>query len=178
MALSREQKAVQLQELTEKLKKSQSIIFTNYLGMTVASVSKLRNNLRDGKAEMKVAKKTLIALAAKNAGYEGVEAKKMSGDVACILSYEDPMSGAQIAFGFSKDNPQIKFIGGIYDGKMLSKEEAIALAKMPNRQQLLGMFAGMLQSPLRSFASIVSSPLRSFAIATNEIAKKKAANPA
>lgn len=173
MALTREQKAAQLEELTEKLKKSQSIIFTNYLGTTVASVSKLRNNLRDGKAEMKVAKKTLIAIAAKNAGYEGVDAKKLDGDIACIFSYEDPMSGAQIAYAFSKDHPQIKFVGGVFDGKLLNKEQALAFAKMPNRQQLLGMFAGMLQSPLRSFASICSTPLRSFAIATSEMAKKK-----
>jgi large subunit ribosomal protein L10 len=177
MALTREQKAKQIDELTEKLKKSQSIIFTHYLGMNVAAVSKLRNNLRDGQAEMKVAKKTLIAIAAKNAGYVGVEGKKMPGDIACILSYGDPLSGAQIAYAFSKENPQVKLAGGVFDGKVLTKEQALAFAMMPNRKQLLGMFAGMIQSPLRSFASICSTPLRSFAIAANELAKQKAALP-
>ena len=173
MALTREQKVAQLEELTTKLKKSKSVMFTHYLGLTVAAVSKFRNNLRDGKAEMQVAKKTLIGIAAKNAGYD-VDAKNMEGDIACIFSYEDPMSGAQIAYAFSKDNPQIKLAGGVYDGKLLTQEQALAFAKMPNRQQLLGMFAGMIQSPLRSFASICATPLRSFAIGVNEMAKKKA----
>jgi large subunit ribosomal protein L10 len=175
MALTREQKAKQLDLLTEKLKKSQSLIFTHYLGLKVADVQKLRQKLKDGQAEMKVAKKTLIALAAKNAGYQDVDAGKMEGDIACILSYADPLSGAQIAFAFAKEHPHVKFVGGVYEGKLLSKDEAVALAKMPNRTQLLGMFAGMLQSPLRSFASICSTPLRSFAIGVGEMAKKKPA---
>lgn len=177
MALTREQKAAQLQTLTEKVKKSQSLIFTNYLGLTVANVSKLRQKLQDGKAEMKVAKKTLLAIAAKNAGYADVSKDAMPGDVACIFSYEDPLSGAQIAYAFAKEHPQVKFVGGVFDGKLLTKDEALALAQMPNRTQLLGMFAGMLQSPLRSFASMCSTPLRSFAIGVGEIAKKKEAAP-
>ncbi|HVW66340.1 MAG TPA: 50S ribosomal protein L10 [Candidatus Peribacteraceae bacterium] len=172
MALTKAQKAEQLSELKDKMQKSSSVMFAHYIGLTVADVSDLRQKLKDSKAEMKVAKKTLMQLAAKDLGLPDLDEKTMDGAVACIFSFEDPMTGAQVAFKYGKDHPQVELIGGLFDGKLLSKAEAMAFAKMPNRQQLLGIFAGMLQSPLRSFASMINSPLRSFAVATSELAKK------
>ena len=70
----------------------------------------------------------------------------------------------------------MKIIGGIFDGKLLTKEEAVEMAKMPGREQLLAMFASMLQSPLVSFASVCSSPLTGMARGLSELAKKNAAS--
>ncbi|MBM3227953.1 50S ribosomal protein L10 [Candidatus Peribacteria bacterium] len=175
MALTKEQKQAQLTELKDKMKRSQSVIFAHYIGLTVADVSDLRNKLRENKAEMKVAKKTLMRIAAKEIGLPEVGEDLMDGPVACIFSFEDPLTGAQVAFKFAKDHNQVALIGGIFDGKMLSKDEAVAMAKMPGRKELLGMFMGMVQSPLRSFASICNSPLTGFARALSEVAKKKSA---
>lgn len=163
MALSRSQKTAQLTELKDKMQKAQSVMFANYIGLNVAAVSKLRGKLKESKAEMKVAKKNLMQLAAKELKLPEISDETLAGPVACIFSFDDALAGAQVAFNFSKENPQVKLIGGIYDGKLVSAEEAVALAKIPSRQQLLGIFAGML-----------STPLRSFAIGLSEIAKKKA----
>lgn len=163
MALSRSQKTAQLAELKDKMQKSQSIMFAQYSGLTVAAVSKLRGKLKESKAEMKVAKKNLIQIAAKELNLPEISDEVMDGAVAAIFSFDDALAGAQVAFGFSKENPQVKLIGGIYDGKLVSATEAVALAKIPSKIQLLGIFAGMLNTPLRSFA-----------IGLSEIAKKKA----
>ncbi len=175
MAVTRAQKATQLKELTDNLQKSKSLMFAHYIGMTVADVSDLRRKLRSAKAEMKVAKKTLMHIAAKNAGLPEMEEKLLDGPVACIFSFDDPLTGAQVAFAFAKDHPQVSLIGGIFEGKILSKEEAIAFAKIPGRQQLLGMFASMLRSPLQSFAALSATPLQQFARSISELAKKKGA---
>lgn len=178
MAVTRAEKAVQLQELKDSMSKSKSVLFAHYIGMTVADVSALRRKLRGSKAEMKVAKKTLMRIAAKENGLPEVAEGMLDGPVACIFSFDDPLTGAQIAFAFAKDHPQVKLIGGIFEGKILSKEEAIAFAKIPGRQQLLTMFAIMVRSPLQNFASICGSPLNAFARSLSEVAKKKAAtNP-
>lgn len=174
MALTREQKTVQLKELKEKLTRAQSVIFTNYIGLTVAEVSDLRRKLKAGQSEMKVAKKTLMQIAAKESGLPEIDEKILTGPVACIFSESDPISGAQVAFAYSKDHPQISFLGGIFEGKILTKEQARSLATIPSRQVLLGTFAGMIQSPLRTFASICNSPLTGFARALAEVSKKKA----
>lgn len=174
MALTKDQKTEQISELKDKMTRSQSVIFAHYIGMTVSDVSDFRAKLKDANAEMKVAKKTLMQIAAKDLELPEIQEDVLDGPVACIFSYEDPMTGAQVAFKFAKTHPQVALIGGIFDGKVLTKEQAIAFAKMPNREQLLGIFASMIQSPLRNFAFMSNGPLTSFARGLGEMAKKKA----
>ncbi len=172
MALSKAEKATQLAELKDKMGKAQSVVFAHYIGMTVSDVSDLRRKLKEGKAEMKVAKKTLMQIAAKDLGLPEIQDDSIDGAVACIFSYEDPITGAQIAFKFAKDHPQVALIGGVFDGKLLSKAEALSLAKMPSRLVLLATFMRMVRSPLNSFASQISSPLTGFARIVDELSKK------
>lgn len=164
MAVTKAKKVELLANLKDQMSKAQSIMFAHYIGLTVTDVSELRAKLKDGKSEMKVAKKTLMQIAAKDLNMPELTDELLDGPVACIFSYEDPLSGAQIAFKFSKDHPQVELIGGVFEGKLMTKEEAVALAKTPGKQQLLGMFAAMINSPLVSFA-----------IALKEIAKQKEA---
>lgn len=164
MALTKAQKTAQLTELKDMMKKAQSVIFAHYIGLTVSDVSNLRAKLKQSKSEMKVAKKTLMQIAAKETGLPEISDEAIDGPVACIFSYEDPLSGAQIAFKFAKDHTQVELIGGVFEGKLLTKEEAVRLAKIPSKIQLLGMFAAMCNGPLSSFARALS-----------EIAKQKEA---
>ena len=172
MALTKDQKIAQVKLLSDKLKNAKSVMFSHFTGLGVSDVSDLRKQLRENDAEMKVAKKTLMKLAFKEAGYPNIEPKEIDGAVACIFSYKDPLSGAQTAFKFSKEHDQVTLVGGVLDGKILTGEEAMELAKMPGRQQLLGMFVGMLNSPLVSFAALCSSPLEGFARALDQMADK------
>jgi large subunit ribosomal protein L10 len=174
MALTRDEKTAQIADLTEKMKRSSSVMFAQYFGLKVSNIAALRRKLKAAKAEMQVAKKTLMAIAAKNAGLPAIEEKNLEGGVACIFSFDDPLSGAQVALAFSKENPQVSFVAGIFDGKVFSKQEALAFAKTPSRQQLLATFMGMIRSPLVNFASMCNSPLRNFAVGMSELAKKKA----
>lgn len=178
MALTREQKAVQLAQLKDSMSKAQSVVFTHYIGLTVADVSDLRKKLRQSGSEMKVAKKTLMKIAAKEQGLPEPPETMMDGPVACIFSFNDPIEGPKTAFAFAKDHPQVSFVGGFFEGKLLSQTDATALAQIPGRQILLAQFAGMVRSPLQSFAGICASPLSGFARALSEMAKKKEATPA
>jgi large subunit ribosomal protein L10 len=178
MALTRDQKAAQLTELKDKIQKAKSVMFSHYIGLSVADITDLRSKLRAQKAEMKVGKKTLIRIAAKELNLPEVTEESMPGAVACIFSFDDPIAGAQVTHAFAKTHDHVKLIGGIFDGKILTAADAKTFALLPSRQVLLGTFAGMIQSPLRSFASICASPLSGFARALNELAKKKEATPA
>ena len=175
MALTRKQKEAQLVDLKEKFQKASSVVFTQYIGMTVSDVSKLRKDLKTAGAEMKVGKKSLMTMAAKELSMPELTDTMMKGAIACIFSYTDPVSGPKTALAFAKTHPQVVFMGGVFEGKALSANDATALASIPSREVLLATFAGMLQSPLRSFASMLNSPLSSFARATAELAKKKTA---
>lgn len=163
MALNKDQKKAQVAELVEKLSKSQSVIFAHYIGLTVAEVSDFRGQLLKQNAEMKVAKKTLTKIALREANLPEVPDDLLDGPVSVIFSYDDPMSGAQVAFKYSKAHEQVQIIGGMFDGKVLSKAQAIELASLPSREVLLATFMGMMQSPLRSFMATCNGPLSSFA---------------
>jgi len=172
MAITRKQKEAQVKALTQKMSGAKSLIFAHYIGLTVGEVSELREKLRVANAEMKVAKKTLIKLAAKAAGLPDLSDDLLNGPVSVIMTQEDPLSGAQVAFAFSKGHDKVKLIGGVFDGKILNAAQALEFAKMPGRQQLLGIFAMMIRSPLTSFAGAISAPLTGFVRATSELAKK------
>lgn len=173
MALTRTQKEDQVKVLTDKMKNASSVIFTHYLGLTVADITTLRSHLRKEEAEMQVAKKSLIQIAAKNANAPEIEDSLIPGGVACIFSFKEPTAGAAITHKFGKDHPQIKLVGGIFDGKVLSAEDASSMATIPSKLQLIGMFMSMCNAPLTQFASAIGSPLTGFARALSEIAKKK-----
>jgi large subunit ribosomal protein L10 len=172
MALTRDQKVAQVKDLTQKMEKATSVVFAHYLGLTVAQITKLRSHLKKEGAEMKVAKKNLIQIAAKEAKAPEVTDDMLPGDIACIFSYEEPTAGPGAVHKFAKDHPFVQLVGGIFEGKTLTKSETISLATVPSRQQLLGMFAGMIQSPLSTFVRSIGSPLTSFARAMSEYAKK------
>ena len=170
MAVTKQQKAEILTELKDKMSKAKSIMFAHYIGMTVSEVSELRSTLKKGNAEMKVAKKNLMRIAAKESNLPEPPDEQLDGPVACIFSFEDPLTGGQIAFKFAKTHKQVELIGGIWEGKLISKAEAVAIAQIPGREALLGMFMAMCQGPLASFARGLS-----------ELAKQKeaaSANPA
>jgi large subunit ribosomal protein L10 len=127
-------------------------MFAHYIGMTVADVSELRGALKKSNAEMKVAKKTLMKLATKELNMPEPTDDMLDGAVACIFSFEDPLTGGQVAFKFAKTHKQVELIGGIWEGKLINKEEAMSIAQIPGREALLGMFMAMCQGPLSSFA--------------------------
>ena len=172
MAITKQKKQAQIEELTTKMNASSSVMIAHYIGLSVTEVSELRAMLQENDAEMKVAKKTLMKIAAKDAGLPEMDNDSLEGPISLIFSFGDPLSGAQIAFKFAKDHKQVELMGGVFDGKLLTKEEAIELAKMPSRDQLLTIFVGMIQSPLVSFANICNSPLSGFARALQQMADK------
>lgn len=177
MAVTRAQKAEDLKELQEKLEKAQSVVFAHYIGLKVSEVSELRRKLKAAGAEMRVAKKTLIRIAAEKQGLPALDDAALPGPVACIVSYEEPTAGAQVAHAFAKTHPQVSLVGGIFDKKLLTRMQALEFARLPSKLVLLATFACMIRSPLTKFASACSSPLSGFARAMSELAKKKENQP-
>jgi large subunit ribosomal protein L10 len=175
MALTRQQKEAQLTDIEQRWKKASSVMFAHYIGLSVTDITKLRLNLRKEQAEMKVAKKSLLKIAMKKLNVPEVKDEDLSGPVACIFSMGEPTSGANITFKFGKDHAQVKLIGGVFSGKLLSPAESVEFATIPSRPVLLGIFMSMCNAPLTQFASACSSPLSGFARCLSEIAKKRAA---
>ena len=159
-----EQKAQQVEEIVEKVKKSKSIVLVDYRGLTVAQDTEMRVNMRKAGVDYKVLKNRLVLRALNNCGFDGFE-KVLEGPTAVAFGYEDAVAPAKIvAETVTKTNNEIAIKGGIIEGKQASVEEVNALSKIPAKPVLVGQLLGMLTSPMRSLA-----------VALSEIAKKQSA---
>ena len=157
MAITKEQKTQILQDLVDKFGRSKAVVFSDYRGLDVSSISDLRNRLREKGAETKVAKKTLIRLAAKESNIGELGDEVMEGPVSITFSYEDEMAGLKALFKFSKENENLKLLGGIINGKVVSAEEIIQLAKLPSHEELIAKFIGSINAPVSGFVGILSN---------------------
>ena len=137
------QKEEEVKSLAEKMKNSKIILLTDYRGINVSDVTKLRANLRDTKAEYKVIKNNIIKRALDSNGESGLD-DLLEGPTALVMSEGDYLEPLKSIYDYSKENEFYKIKVGIIDGKVMTTEELITLAKLPSRQELLGMLAGAL----------------------------------
>ena len=153
-AIAKKQELVAI--ATGKLQESASVVVVDYLGLTVAEVTELRKQLREAGVEMQVLKNSVISRAAIAAGLEGMDAI-FKGPTAVAFSSEDVVAPAKIMAEFAKTAPKLEIKGGVIEGKVSTKEEIEALAKLPNREGMLSMLLSVLQAPMRNFALAVKA---------------------
>ena len=148
----------QVEQLTEKLGKAKAIYFTEYHGLNVEDITELRREFSKNDVEFKVAKNTLIKLAAENNKLNGLNSY-LSGSTAIALSYEDPTSPARVLKQFKKDHelPEVK--GIVFDGEILDGKEFERIADLPTKDQSLAMLVGVLSSPMTKLALTLKSPM-------------------
>ncbi len=155
MPKTRVQKTAQVDELTQAFKEGKSAVFSDYQGMTVTKITELRKKLQAEKVDYMVAKKTLLKIAAKNAGFE-VDFKSLPGMIGVAFSHEDEMAPAKVIGDAGKTSP-IKLVGGIFEGKSVDQAFVITLSKLPNRSQLLGQLLNVFNGPVAAFARLLKA---------------------
>ena len=145
------QKKEEVSALAAKMKEAKLVLLTDYRGINVEDVTNLRTELRNAKAEYKVIKNNITRRALAECGIEGLE-EQLTGPTAVIMSNEDYLEPAKAIYKFSKDNDFYKIKGGVIEGKVMTAEEIITLAKLPSRETLLSMLAGALLANISKFA--------------------------
>lgn len=145
------QKEEEVNSLAEKIKNAKFVLLTDYRGISVEEVTELRNTLRNANSEYKVIKNNIIKRALDANGESGLD-EVLEGPTAVVMTEGDYLEPLKAIYKFSKDNEFYKIKGGIIEGKIVSTEELITLAKLPSRQELLGMLAGGLLGTISKFA--------------------------
>ena len=145
------QKKEEVSNLAAKMKEAKLILLTDYRGISVESVTSLRKDLRNTNAEYRVIKNNITKRALAEAGIEGLE-DKLVGPTAVVMSNEDYLEPAKAIYEFTKNNDFYKIKGGVIEGKVMTAEEIITLAKLPSRETLLSMLAGALLGNISKFA--------------------------
>lgn len=162
MAVTKAEKAEILKELIDKFSRTKTVVFAEYRGLPVKGMSDLRKRLRQKDSELKIAKKTLLRLAAKEAKFADISGASMEGPVAATFSYQDELAGLQILFKFSKENEKLKLLGGVINGELLDAATIKKYAALPSREELLAKFMGSAQSPVSGFVGILHNLVAGF----------------
>ena len=162
----------ELAQLTEKLDKAKAVYFTDFLGLDVSSITELRSEFFKASIEFKVAKNTLLKLAAKNINLEGLD-DFLVGSTAIAISYDEPTVPAKILKKFTEDHdkPEVKAI--LFDGEVLDGSEYLKFATLPTKDELLTKLVLMLNSPITILARTLSGSMTNFVNGLNNLKNTK-----
>lgn len=167
MAITRAKKETLLADISRALTNATAVAFVHYKGISVSEVNELRAKLKEEGVRYTVVKKTLLGRALNALGVSGTE-PTLPGEVA--MAYLPKENGADMTAPARTLNPFVKkfkdrlvFLGGVAEGRFLSKEETMTVAAIPPIPVLRGMFV-----------NIINAPVQQFVIALGEISKKKA----
>ena len=155
------QKKEEVSKLAEEMKEAKLILLTDYRGINVADDTELRRNLRNANAKYTIIKNNITRRALAECGIEGLE-EKLEGPTGVVIAKEDYLEPSKVIYKYSKDNEFYKIKGGVIDGKVMTTEEIVTLAKLPSRETLLSMLAGALLGNISKIA-----------VALNEVKKQK-----
>jgi large subunit ribosomal protein L10 len=172
MAITRKEKETTLAQLTEDLKKARGVVFTEYRGMTVKQLDKVRKSLRAENVKYQVVKVTLLKKAMSALGIS-TDGLKYNGPLAMAVSMEEETAPARILKGMTKDNPQLILDGGIFNFVLVGSDVVARLASLPTKQQLLGQLVSVIAGPARGLVTVLSGNTRNLLNVLNAIKDKR-----
>ena len=156
----KEQKAEQVEEIAERLKKAKVAVLTDYRGLTVSQLQDLRTRLRGGDVEYRVVKNTLARRAAEAAGVPALQSE-LKGPVAIAFGYDDLGLPARLINEFVRATRlKLEVVGGLVEGRVFSPAQVKQLADLPSRESLIAQLLGTLQSPVSQLVGIMQTPVQ------------------
>ncbi len=145
--MTRSEKKVIVDNLTTEFSSAQAIIACDFKGLTVSDIEGLRNAARQSEVKVQVVKNTLAAIALKGANVEGMELNENN----IIIWGADPIGAAKVVSNYAKDHEKLVVKNGFIDGEPADAKRIDAFAKLPGREELLGMLASVWMGPVRNF---------------------------
>jgi len=157
---AQKEKQVVIDEIKEKLERSQSAVVIDYIGISVAQADAMRKKLRDANVDYTVYKNTLVKRAIQGTKYEKL-AEVLDGPSAFAFGLEDAVMPARILNGIMKDYKKMGFKAGVVEGIYYDAAGIQTIAGLPSREELISKFLGSIQSPLskavRTFQAIADA---------------------
>ncbi|WP_278961857.1 50S ribosomal protein L10 [Mitsuokella multacida] len=164
-------------QLKEQLESAKGVVLTSYKGLTVAQDTELRRELREAGVSYHVVKNTMLRIAAKEAGIEGIE-EHLEGTTAFAFSTEDAVAPAKVICSFIKKNKLedaevLTVKVGMVEGKVIGVDEVKALAALPSREELIAKLLGSMNAPISNTVNVLQGVIRNAVYVLDAIRSQK-----
>jgi large subunit ribosomal protein L10 len=155
LSLNRSEKEAVISEVTTLAAQAQTLVIAEYRGITVADMTKLRNQARSNGVTLSVLKNTLARRAVTGSSFE-VVADQMTGPLIYGFSV-DAIAAAKVVAEFAKTNDKLVIRAGVYGGKAMDANGVKQLASIPSKEVLLAQLCGLLKSPISRTAVVLGA---------------------
>ncbi|SDM42571.1 50S ribosomal protein L10 [Halarsenatibacter silvermanii] len=166
------EKKAAVEELKEKFDESQSMVFTDFVGIDVETMTELREELREAGVEYKVVKNTLASIAADECEIEEIK-EYFVGPTAIAFGMEDAVSPARVIVDFAEALEDLEIKGGFLNNQLIDQDRLESLAEVPSREALLGQVLAGMQSPLTGLVRVLNGNVRGLVQVLNRIKEQK-----
>lgn len=164
---TRAQKAAVVDALSDQLTAAPLSIVSGFTNLSVADQQALRSQIREQGATLRVVKNTLAALAAEQAGIQGLDAL-LAGQSAFTFSGEDIPAAARVLRDFSQRHPMVEIRGGALNGEVLDGERVLRLASIPGRDQLNAEVVWAIGAPISNLVHTLDGLISGLVFALQE----------
>ena len=168
--MNKTQKKQYISEMSTQFDKSEAVIVTHYQGLNVTQLDDLRKKMREHGIQFKITNNRITKLALEKTKCKDLS-ELFSGPTAVALS-EDAITSAKILTKFSKENENLKILGGIMGAEILDVAGVKNVATLPTLEEARAKIVGILSSPAQKIASILLAPAKKIAILALEKSKK------
>ena len=168
--MNKDQKKQYIEEMTAQFDKSEAVIVTHYQGLSVSQLDDLRKKMREHGVKFKITKNKITKLALEKTKCKDIS-NLFTGPTAVAMS-EDAIISAKILTNFSKENENLKILGGIMGNDILDVAGVQNVATLPTLDEARAKIVGILRSPAQKIASILLAPASKIAILALEKSKK------
>jgi len=168
--MNKEQKKQYIKDMSNQFDKSEAVIVAHYQGLTVSQLDELRKRMREHGIIFKITKNRITKLALEKTKCKDIS-NLFTGPTAVAMS-EDAITSAKILTKFSKENENLKILGGIMGNDILDLAGVQNVATLPTLDEARAKIVGILRSPAQKIASILLAPASKIAILALEKSKK------
>ncbi len=170
--MGRENKTASIAELKERLVGAQSVVLTDFRGLSVADLTELRTLLRKSAVEYRVVKNTLARFAVQDTALAGL-GPYLEGPTGIAISTKDPVAASKILATWAKGKPTFAIKAGIVEGKVVGPAEIAILGALPPREVLLARVASAFQGPIQRVVGVLAASLRAMVTVLVQVGKQK-----
>ncbi|MDR1660209.1 MAG: 50S ribosomal protein L10 [Desulfovibrio sp.] len=170
--MNRSEKTALIEAIKAKADKAAFAVLTDFKGMTVEELTKLRVNLRNAGGEYHVVKNTLGRIALTGGAHDAIK-DKLHENSGVALGFADPVAVAKTLNDFVRQSKLFKIRCASLEGKMMTAEQVDTLARLPGREQLLAQMLGTMNALPTNFVSLFANLIRGLLYALKGIEEQK-----